>query len=117
MPRPPRFMVLEDHKPSDPGADGGIVPRNGLAFPVICKPVEACGKPVALSFGCDLIRKKVLLLRKRNRSPTKKDEVSEETAGALQMRVGIDKSAELLYIYQSNQPLTDRSATQRWLCM
>ncbi|CAM9452913.1 unnamed protein product [Ectocarpus sp. 4 AP-2014] len=43
MPRPPRFMVLEDHEPSDPAADGGIVPRNGLAFPVICKPVEACG--------------------------------------------------------------------------
>ncbi|CBN77609.1 conserved unknown protein [Ectocarpus siliculosus] len=43
MPRPPRFMVLEDHEPSGPGADGGIVPRNGLAFPVICKPVEACG--------------------------------------------------------------------------
>ncbi|CAN0261077.1 unnamed protein product, partial [Ectocarpus sp. 13 AM-2016] len=43
MPRPPRFMLLEDHEPSDPEADGGIVPRNGLAFPVICKPVEACG--------------------------------------------------------------------------
>ncbi|CAM9320701.1 unnamed protein product [Ectocarpus sp. 8 AP-2014] len=43
MPRPPRFMVLEDHEPSDPGTDGGIAPRNGLAFPVICKPVEACG--------------------------------------------------------------------------
>ncbi|CAM9580649.1 unnamed protein product [Ectocarpus fasciculatus] len=43
MPRPPRFMVLGDHEPSDPGTDDGMVPRSGLAFPVICKPVQACG--------------------------------------------------------------------------
>lgn len=55
MPRPPRFTVLLRHEKDENAADnaelsadaagtGGIVPRSGLAFPVICKPVEACGE-------------------------------------------------------------------------
>ncbi|CAM9823048.1 unnamed protein product [Pylaiella littoralis] len=42
MPRPPRFVVLEKHESANPGTPG-VVPRNDLAFPVICKSVEACG--------------------------------------------------------------------------
>lgn len=55
MPRPPRFTVLhnndknaEDPEDSSLGpGTGRIVPgdRSELAFPVICKPVEACGEP------------------------------------------------------------------------
>eukprot|EP00903_Cladosiphon_okamuranus_P011547 g10870.t2 len=53
MPRPPRFTVLHNSKKSAEDTDefslgpsaGRIVPgdRSELAFPVICKPVEACG--------------------------------------------------------------------------
>ncbi|CAM9718113.1 unnamed protein product [Scytosiphon promiscuus] len=42
MPRSPRFVVLEKPDSPIPGTPG-IVARSGLAFPVICKPVEACG--------------------------------------------------------------------------
>lgn len=45
MPRPPRFVVLEERESANPGTPA-IVPRNELAFPVICKPIEACGEPV-----------------------------------------------------------------------
>lgn len=52
MPRPPSFTVLTEkgvkgeHESSvnSPGMVSGIVPDSGLSFPVICKPVEACGE-------------------------------------------------------------------------
>lgn len=51
MPRPPRFTVRNEkieHGESSvhPAAATlvGIVSDSGLAFPVICKPVEACGE-------------------------------------------------------------------------
>ncbi|CAM9897331.1 unnamed protein product, partial [Hapterophycus canaliculatus] len=42
MPRPPRFIVLENHDSQLQGTPG-MVAGSGLTFPVICKPVEACG--------------------------------------------------------------------------
>lgn len=50
MPRPPRFVVLEKHESANPGTPG-VVPRNDLAFPVICKSVEACGEPPYVWFN------------------------------------------------------------------
>lgn len=57
MPRPPRFVVLDkdgkastegrggDEDKSGRGSQGAVSSRaGGLTFPVICKPMEACGK-------------------------------------------------------------------------
>lgn len=42
MPRPPRFTVVHNIETQPEGASE-VIPGSGLAFPVICKPVEACG--------------------------------------------------------------------------
>ena len=52
MPRPPRFTVLEERRRdessslADPGTSGVGPGGIGLPFPfpVICKPIEACGE-------------------------------------------------------------------------
>lgn len=54
MPRPPRFFVLEKLESLDHGTPG-CVARNGLVFPVICKPVEACGEFVSGSFSSPVV--------------------------------------------------------------
>lgn len=43
MPRPPRFVVVQENEALQTGTNG-IVPTTGIAFPVICKPIEACGE-------------------------------------------------------------------------
>ena len=43
MPRPPRFAVVHNIE-AQPEGTSEVIPGSGLAFPIICKPVEACGK-------------------------------------------------------------------------
>lgn len=66
MPRPPPFTVLHKKAESNGSAvnteTGAIVPANGLAFPVICKPVEACGEWWAPSLRFIVVVLAVLLL-------------------------------------------------------